>query len=581
MVLDPPNTEIIPKPMSHAQNLTLEQCIGLKMMLDIRFFDSGDGAGPVLRLPPQLAQGLAEIGPCGVIVFRENLESVAQCQQLTADIRGCLTANALIGIDQEGGRVTRLPRKETTSFSGNMALAACPSPENEKLARGVGETQARELKALGINLNFVPSLDVNSDPHNPVIGVRSFGDDPSVVARLGRELLGGLQNSGVAGALKHFPGHGDTSQDSHTDLPCVARSRDDAYAIDLAPFVRVIAEAAPAMVMTAHIQYPALDASYISGTDVVVPATLSRVMMTDLLREELGFAGVIISDALDMKAISARMTPAEAVKHCFAAGVDIALMPLLVRSKESLDQLLELVRIVAEAVRRGEIDEAEVRASADRILAVQQQYALGHKDPVAKGDEVIACSQHLALEKRIAQASVTLLSGTLKPLGASAKVHLLMPGKDTAAAMCAALLSVEPSLVISWQSLESFDATREQALLEKADVYLVGVSEPASSAVALGGAEDLPNLPDASPASVQKALLRQATALQRIVLMLNSPYRAPEYEALTEAALASYDGAAVGVAGAPGPAYLALAKVLCGQLKIEGKLPVELDASRT
>ena len=260
MVLDPPGTEIIPKPMSHAQNLTLEQCIGLKMMLDIRFFDTGNGAQPVLQLPPQLAQGLADIGPCGVIVFRENLESLAQIQQLTAGIRQCLSAHALIGIDQEGGRVTRLPRKEATSFSGNMALAACPAPENETLARGVGETQAAELKALGINLNFVPSLDVNSDPHNPVIGVRSFGDDPARVAQLGSELLSGLQASGVAGALKHFPGHGDTSQDSHTDLPCVARRRDDAYAIDLAPFSRVIAEAVPAMVMTAHIQYPALDA---------------------------------------------------------------------------------------------------------------------------------------------------------------------------------------------------------------------------------------------------------------------------------------------------------------------------------
>ncbi|MEP4149315.1 MAG: glycoside hydrolase family 3 protein [Halioglobus sp.] len=566
--------------MSNPKNLTLEQCIGLKMMLDIRFFDSGNGPASVLQLSPQLAQGLAEVSPCGVILFRENLESVTQCQQLTSQLRQCLCANTLIGIDQEGGRVTRLPRQETTSFSGNMALAACPAGENEELARKVGLAQAAELKALGININFVPSLDVNSDPRNPVIGARSFGDDPSLVAKLGSELVSGLQHGGVAGALKHFPGHGDTSQDSHTDLPCVGRHIEDAFAVDLAPFAQVIAEANPAMVMTAHIQYPALDASCIAGTEVMVPATLSRAMMTDLLRDEMGFAGVIITDALDMKAISARMTPAQAVLRCFAAGVDVALMPLLVRSGASFEQLQKIITVVAEAVRSGELDESEVRASADRILAMQQQYAVERPDAVAVDHEIIACPQHLALEKRIAEASVTLLSGQLKPLDDTARIHLLMPSQESAAAMHAALLLAKPSLTISWQSLENFDAAKEQALLTDADVYLMGVSEPATSAVALGGAEDLPNLPDHSPASVQQALLLQATTMQRIALMLNSPYRAPEYESLSEVVLASYDGAPVGVAGAPGPAYLALAKVLCGQLKLEGKLPVTLVADR-
>ncbi len=575
-ILDPPDTEIIPKLMTNAQELTLEQCIGLKLMLDIRFFDSGGGPAPVVQLPPQMAQGLAEISPCGVILFRENLDSVAQCQQLTGEIRQCLSPNTLIGIDQEGGRVTRLPRTETTSFSGNMALAACPAPDTGKLARGMGATQAAELRALGININFVPSLDVNSDPRNPVIGARSFGDDPQVVARLGSELISGLQNGGVAGSVKHFPGHGDTSQDSHTDLPCVARTRDDAFAFDLGPFEQVIAEAAPAMVMTAHIQYPALAASCIAGTAVVVPATLSRAMMTDLLRDEMDFAGVIITDALDMKAISARMAPAEAVLRCFTAGVDIALMPLLVRCGASFEQLRELVSIVANAVREGELDESEVRASATRILALQREFALEQLDAAAIDNAVIACPQHLELEKRIAEASLTLVSGALKPLDKGTRIHLLMPGEETAAAMRSALLLRDASLTVSWQSLENFDAGQERVALANADAYLMGVGEPATSAVALGGAEDLPNLPDHSPASVQKALLLAAPDIQKVVVMLTSPYRAPEYGPLADLVLASYDGAPVGVAGAPGPAYLALAKALCGQLQIEGKLPVAL-----
>jgi beta-N-acetylhexosaminidase len=576
-ILDPPDTEIIPKPMTNAKDLTLEQCIGLKLMLDIRAFDSGNGPVPVQQLPPQLKHGLVEISPCGVILFRENLASIAQCQQLTAEIRECLPANTLIAIDQEGGRVTRLPRQVSTSFSGNMALAACPAGENEKLAREVGAAQAAELKALGININFVPSLDVNSDPANPVIGVRSFGDDPAAVASLGSELLRGLQEGGVAGALKHFPGHGDTSQDSHIDLPCVDRSRDEAFAVDLAPFSRVIAQANPAMVMTAHIQYPALDDSCIAGTDLAVPATLSRAMMTGLLREQMDFDGVIITDALDMKAISARMTPTEAVLRCFAAGVDIALMPLLIRSSASFNQLQQLVSTAVEAIHSGELDESEVRASVTRILALQQKFAPQQPGSEAINNAVIACPQHLALEKRIAEASLTLVSGQLTPLGKTARIHLLMPGEEAALALRSALLQVNAALTVSWQSLENFNAAQERDWLANAEVYLVGVSEPAISAVALGGAEDLTDLPDHSPASVQKALLLQAPAMQRVVIMLNSPYRAPEYEPLTDAVLASYDGAPAGVAGAPGPAYMALAKVLCGQLEAEGKLPVTLS----
>ncbi|MEH6585049.1 MAG: glycoside hydrolase family 3 protein [Halioglobus sp.] len=562
--------------MSSSQDLSVEQCIAFKMMLDIRFFDAGDGPAPVLTLPSLLAQELAEFGPCGVILFRENLDSVGQCQQLTAELRDCLGPEVLIGVDQEGGRVTRLPRQETTSFSGNMAVAACPVNEQDELAQGVGAAQAAELLALGININFVPSLDVNSNPRNPVIGARAFGDTPAQVGRLGGELVKGLQSGGVAAAVKHFPGHGDTSQDSHVDLPCVTRSLEQAHAVDLAPFVQVIAEADPAMVMTAHIQYPALDASCIPGTDVIRPATLSRTMMTDLLRVRMGFTGVIITDALDMQAISAMLTPAEAILGCFKAGVDIALMPLLVRSGQSFGQLREALAMIADAVRTGDLDEKELRASVDRILALQQKFT--GLEPGADANAVIACQSHLALEKRLAEASLTLLWGQLNTLDANAVVHLLMPGDESAGAMKAALLSASPSLRVSWQSLESFDPATERELLANADLYLVGVSEPAVSAVALGGAEDLPHLPDHSPASVQKALLSQTQNVQKVVVMLNSPYRAREFEPLADSVLATYDGATIGFGGRPGPAYEALAKALCGQMGAVGEVPVTLPA---
>jgi beta-N-acetylhexosaminidase len=562
--------------MRTRQNLSLRQCIALKIMPDIRFFDAGDGDQPVLAVTGELAQGLAALEPCGVILFRENLASVAQSQALTRQIRECLGDEALIGIDQEGGRVTRLPRDATTSFSGNMALAACPDVQRQQLAAEVGAAQAQELLALGINTNFVPSLDVNSNPQNPVIGVRSFGDNPQAVAELGAALVRGMQSQGAAAAVKHFPGHGDTSQDSHTDLPCVDRSREEAMAIDLAPFRAVITDAAPAMVMTAHIQYPSLDDSCLPGTNMVRPATLSRAMMTDLLRDEMAYQGVIITDAMDMQAISERLTPTDAVIACFSAGVDIALMPVLIRSPASFEQLNEIVAAAVAAVHEGQLDEAEIRASAQRILGLQD--SLSEARPTAAAETQVGAARHLELEQTIAEHCMTLVSGSLAPIQSGTRVHLLMPGEQTAEAMRKALLAQMPELQVTSQNLENFDAVRERQLVDEADFYFVGVSEPAISAVALGGAEDLPNLPDHSPASVQKALLSEATAVTRVVAMLNSPYRAPEFAPLADAVLATYDGAPIGFGGAPGPAFQALAKVLCGQIECQGRLPVSLPA---
>ncbi len=561
--------------MTAAENLTLEQCVALKLMLDIRFFDTGSGAQPVLQLPPTLAEGLAALQPGGIILFRENLASVEQITALTAQIRQCLSPMTLIAIDQEGGRVTRLPREQVTSFSGNMALAACPADERTALARAMGAAQGEELAALGINVNFAPTLDVNSNPQNPVINVRAFGDDPVAVASLGAEVVSGLQGTGVAAAVKHFPGHGDTSQDSHTHLPCVVRDAQSAARVDLAPFADVIAAASPAMVMTAHIQYPALDADTLPGTGIVRPATLSHRIVSGLLREQMNFKGVVISDALDMRAISELMTPLEAVLACFHAGVDIALMPLLVRSGDALAQLRLLVSAVAEAVRAGELEEKQLRVSAERILQLQARHAAGEQDCAAVS--CLGCAAHRSLEANIARHSITLVSGTQPRLNQGSAVHLLMPGRDSAAALCQALEFLDPSLRITWQSLEDFDATRERELLAAADVYLVGVSEPAVSAVDLGGAEDLDALADHSPASVQKWSLGQAGGVQCVVVMLNSPYSCADFTSLADTVLATYDGATVGYGGEPGPAYQALAAVLTGMASLRGQLPVRLS----
>lgn len=564
--------------MTAVTDLTVEQCVALKLMLDIRFFDAGAGSAAVLELPADLADGLAALQPGGVILFRENLANVEQCQHLTQALRDCISPAALIATDQEGGRVTRLPRDQFTSFSGNMAVAACPAPERESLAQAMARAQAAELAALGININFAPTLDVNSNPHNPVINVRAFGDSPAVVAALGARVVQGLQCGGVAAAVKHFPGHGDTSEDSHTHLPRVDRDRDAAQEIDLAPFAAVIQHAPPALVMTAHIQYPALDSSCLPGTDIVRPATLSRAINSDLLRAQLGFEGVVISDALDMRAISELLSPEEAVVACFQAGVDIALMPLLVRTPDSLQRLQELVSSVAAAVASGVLDEAELRRSAARVLALQSRYEM--KTLTSEGQSPvssIACSAHLDLERRIAEHSITLVKGELRPLCAGSAVHLLMPDSSTAMALASALLNAEPGLDISWHCLDAFNMEQERAQVDAAEVYIVGSREPATGAVELGGAEDIDNIPDTTPASVQAHLLQAAAGRQRIALLMGSPYGAGELAAVAEAVLASYDSAVVGVGGEPGPAYKALARVLIGGVTAAGQLPITLN----
>ncbi|WP_170287438.1 glycoside hydrolase family 3 protein [Halioglobus maricola] len=566
--------------MKSSATLTIEQCIALKLMVDIRLFDSGTGSEPVRQLPANLVQALRDIQPGGVILFRENLADIAQICELTAELRRCISPELLVGVDQEGGCVTRLPRRECTSFSGNMALAACSPGDRATLAGDMARAQAAELLALGINVNFVPSLDVNSNPANPVIHVRAFGDDPEVVAELGSAVTDGIQDGGVAASLKHFPGHGDTSQDSHTGLPLVSRSAAEAHAIDLKPFATVIARSDPAMVMTAHIQYPSLDSSTLSGNGVVRPATLSRRILTDLLRGELGFEGVVITDAMDMGAISQMLSPLEATLECFRAGADIALMPLLLRDTASLLALRALVDDLAAAVRAGELDEAELRTSALRVAAMRAEYAL--PEPSAetsskpRAGRALANEAHRELEARIAAGSVTALQGEGGLPASVSSVHLLMPNAESASAMAMALTQMRPELEITYQSLTALDLALEREQVRACDAYVVGVSEPAISAVVVGGAEDLPGLADQRPATVLKALLAEAQGCHRGVVMLNSPYRAKEFYALADTVLASYDGAAVGLEGIPGPAYIALAAVLAGARAPTGHLPVSL-----
>lgn len=288
-----------------------------------------------------------------VCLFRKNLGTEAQVRQLTRDLREVMGPGALIGLDQEGGSVVRatfLPQPPSA-----MALGAAG---DEALAEQVGAAVARGLRGIGINWNFAPVTDINNNAANPVIAERSFGETAEQVTRLAGAWMRGSLQAGVACCIKHFPGHGDTHVDSHLDLPTVDKSRAQLDALELKPF-RALREQAPS-VMTAHIVYPQIDPVY--------PATLSRTLLGGILRDEWGYDGVVITDALMMKAIAERYGYAKAAVLALNAGADMIL------AQGSLGEQAQAIQALQDALARGTLPAARALQAAARLDRLAQTY---------------------------------------------------------------------------------------------------------------------------------------------------------------------------------------------------------------
>lgn len=302
-------------------------------------------------------------GLAGVVLFDRNVGAApsiaahreprdATAAALTAELRE-VRPDVVVAVDEEGGEVTRLDAGGGSDLPGAAALGVVDDPG---LTERVGERLGARLRRAGITLNLAPVADVDSDPANPIIGVRSFGSDPALVARHVSAFVAGQQGQRVAAAAKHFPGHGATDQDSHLTLPSVPASSDRLRARELVPFEAAIASGTR-VVMTAHVRYPALDDP---------PATLSRRIVTDLLRDEMGFDGVVMSDGLDMAAIARTVGRAEGAVRALAAGVDA----LCVGGESAGPQVVEhLVDAIVSAVRDGRLPEARLVEAAERVRA--------------------------------------------------------------------------------------------------------------------------------------------------------------------------------------------------------------------
>lgn len=317
---------------------------------------------PGTSLDAATCQLIADYKFSNFILFRHNIESRTQlkalCQELQQQTRKATGHDAFITIDQEGGMVTRLS-EDCANIPGAMAIAATGEPEN---AYRCGRLTAQELRSLGVNFNLAPVADINSNPRNPVIGVRSFGDRPEKAIPYMTEMMRGLRDGGVLSAAKHFPGHGDTSVDSHLGLPCVDKSLEELMACELAPFRALIQAGIPA-VMTTHILFPQLDSSG-------VPATMSRAIITGLLKEQLGFRGLVISDCMEMNAIGVYYGTVSGVLAAARAGVDLIFI------SHSHDLARQASDRMVEALETGELDSAEMDASVEKILRCKEEIGL-------------------------------------------------------------------------------------------------------------------------------------------------------------------------------------------------------------
>lgn len=329
--------------------LTIRQKLGQLLMVG---FEGRD-------IPVHMEQLFRDYHIGNIIYFRRNVAEHTQVSQLSEALQqlsGKYNGIPLsIAIDQEGGMVARID-KDITVMPGQMTLGATGNVDH---AYEAGRISGMELAQMGITINFAPVLDVNNNPQNPVIGIRSFGEHAELVAQFGVKMIDGYQSMGISACAKHFPGHGDTTADSHYELPSVAHGLERIHDVELVPFKAAI-EAGVDQIMTAHVQFPALEPE---GK----PATLSYRVLTELLREELGFEGLIVTDCLEMNAISQGIGVGRGAVEAFKAGADLILVSHLIERQFAAFHALEAAFLA------GEFDEARIDQSVERVLAMKRK----------------------------------------------------------------------------------------------------------------------------------------------------------------------------------------------------------------
>ncbi len=336
---------------------------------------------------PDRVRRLLEAGLGGIVLFRRNLQELPQICGLTQQLHAAASAPLLLGVDQEGGRVTRLPAQ----FLNPPAAATLGVADDEALTADLARAVGRELKAAGFTWNLAPVLDVHTNPANPVIGDRAFGKDPDRVARHGAAVIRGLAEADVLATAKHFPGHGDTSADSHLTLPESLQSAARWRAVEFLPFRRAIQAGVP-LVLVGHLLCPALDPE--------APSSLSRAIITGILREELGYDGVVASDDMEMSAVAGRYEMGEAAVRFLEAGGDLILI-----CRDAGHQKAAMAAVEA-AVRSRRLSETRLITSLDRIARLRK-WIEGRRTPVNEeaARTIVGAPEHQELLQTILTAA--------------------------------------------------------------------------------------------------------------------------------------------------------------------------------
>lgn len=578
------------------EQMTLEQKVGQMIMPDFRLWNGVNHT----QLAPEVGRIIDRFDLGGVILFAENVSETEQTTKLVHDLQKVVEQDPsndiplFVTIDQEGGIVTRLGTG--TNLPGNMALGATRSPAYAEAAGGI---IGSELHALGINVNFGPVLDVNNNPGNPVIGVRSFSSDPNLVGELGSAMTQGIQQQGVAATAKHFPGHGDTAVDSHYGLPVVDKSLAELKQLELIPFKRAIDEGID-MVMTGHIGMPQIEDEVVESKQGTfpLPATLSDDVITGVLREELGYQGLVVTDALNMQAIADNFTESEAVIKTFKAGVDIALMPTILRSANDVTKLESIFDDVIEAVESGDLKEADIDRSVERILTLKATRGIWKEtiDPVTLEEQlveakaVVGSPEHKELERQMTEAAVTLVRNDRKTLPFKPKkgqtVLVLSPTKDQTDSMVKTIRSLEKNagnLKRVNVLTENYGAStphlnQNPALQEKinqADYLIVGSNVNNSAKLGTSSADHY----------VPAEVFRQAnrTGKKSVLLSLRNPYDvAVQPDADAQLLVYGFKGdpngpdSEAGNTKSAGPNLPAGIRAIFAEFVPQGKLPVDV-----
>ncbi len=386
--------------------MTLDEKIGQMMMLPIRSWEDS----PVsTTISPSLRNVINKYSVGNIILFAENFSTIEDTVKLTHSLQDALGSEIpmFIGADQEGGYIVRL--SNGCSLTGNMALGAT-GDENDSFVSG--QINGSQLGALGVNVALAPALDINNNPENPVINVRSFSENPALVGKLGAAMVKGMQSQNISACAKHFPGHGDTVVDSHFGLPSIDKTYEEIKEMELVPFKAAI-EAGVDMIMTAHIQFPNIESEKKNG--LILPATLSKTFLTDILKTDMGFDGIIMTDSMLMDAIIEYFSMEEACITAINAGVDILLMPINLSSERDAKDLEKLINAIKAAVSSGEISEERINDAVKRIIRAKKERKLFESldktldEKIENALDTVGNEEHKKIERELAAKAITVL----------------------------------------------------------------------------------------------------------------------------------------------------------------------------